>query len=591
MPTPKTSSHPTKVNSPIMKSSLTVFFQKMPWLAFTALVAAYCLMYAPYGMENNDGGFILGLAHQVFVGENLYDKITYVRPPASPLLHSIVFYYPLSIAPIFFDRLFFFIQIATYSALSAMLAQRFFLWSQFYTSTIAGIIFVFSAHAFPPMGWHTVDGIYFSTIALFLFIYGVKNSNAILFFSALFSVLAAASKQPFYILPLVILSLSLIQKERARTFLKVLLFILASGALLAFIFSFFGSIAAMRSAISSQTSLKDLFSAGVLDYLKDFTRSRSIIATWPILAALYPLIARGKADSEFKTNALLAAIWLFLIVIAVFYCRLSNWAQPLYIFDSIFIITLLCSTTMFIRTRHEGWLTIVAMHAIGWAASISWGYLSAILYAAPSTITLAFFLQEKRETSTGNRFFAALILPASIVIFYIGHQFSYSLEEPVRSSLNTEDMARVSPSLKFIKATPQQLQLYIELDSQLRQIGNDTYVVLPNMPLAHILTSTANPIGIDWTLNAETGDNLQSLINQLDSSTDYAVIYRKAAPTPETSGKFGSSLTIYASKNWRLVKSSANFNIFENPHRTVRSRGIISTNQTATPKKEKTIPK
>ena len=107
----------------------------------------------------------------------------------------------------------------------------------------------------------------------------------------------------------------------------------------------------------------------------------------------------------------------------------------------------------------------------------------------------------------------------------------------------------------------------------LNRFGDHPYVVLPNMPLAHILTSTANPIGIDWPLNAEVGENEKIIKDRLASTVHYALIYKKSSQKLELSEKFGSKITIYVMQNWKLMESSENFSIYVNP---VRDHELIN---------------
>ena len=46
-------------------------------------ILGYCWIYAPYGLENNDGGFILGLSYQLSQGLVLYEEIINAKPPMS----------------------------------------------------------------------------------------------------------------------------------------------------------------------------------------------------------------------------------------------------------------------------------------------------------------------------------------------------------------------------------------------------------------------------------------------------------------------------------------------------------------------------
>ncbi len=45
-----------------------------PFLFF-AIVLVYCLLYAPYGINETDGGFLSGLGWQVLSGKTIYQDI------------------------------------------------------------------------------------------------------------------------------------------------------------------------------------------------------------------------------------------------------------------------------------------------------------------------------------------------------------------------------------------------------------------------------------------------------------------------------------------------------------------------------------
>ncbi len=532
------------------------------WLLFLGIIFGYSSLYAPYGLENNDGGFILGLAYQFFLGNSLYDQIIYVRPPVSPILHSFVYYPPFSYAPVLIDRIFFFAQIATYSALSALLAKRLFVWGSRFTAIVATLIFIFSAHTFPPMGWHTVDGIFFSVIAIYILLVGVQN-NLLIFISAVFAILAAGTKQPYYLTPIILLMLSLAFWESRRAFYVLSFSFLFIVIVFFAILKQHNSVESFLGAISSQTNLKDLFSAGVMNYIKDISDSRSIIGAWPIFIALCIGIYKKHRISSVL---LIGSIFLFLAVIAQFYITETSWGEPLSVFDSVFIFTFLGSFLMLVKARERKWFLVLAMHTVAWSASISWGYLTAILYAAPSVITLAYFLNSTWDVTPNIiRALSIVILPLALLVFYFGHQYSYSLEGAVPRNSITQNMEDVSPALKLIKAPSEQFHLYKELLYLTSKIHDRPFIVLPNIPLVHMLAKASNPIGIDWPLNAEIGNQLQKIQSRMDSSVDYALIYSNASPSPDNSDKFGSDITIYVIKNWQIIDKSEHFVIYANP--------------------------
>ena len=546
-----------------MNSNYEYFLRKLSWPIFVLIILFYGFMYAPFGLDNNDSGFILGLAHQVFLGESFYDEIIYVRPPVSPILHSFVFYEPFSIAPMLFDRLFVIFQIATYSFLSAILAKNYFNWTSEFAGVISSLAFVFSCHSFPLMAWHTIDGVFFSIVAIYFLVLGVSKCNCFLFLAACLSILAAAAKQPFYLSPLIILGLSLILEGKIRVFFINLVSIFCASALFMVALGEFGAKDLFFDAISSQTSLHDLLRAGVYSYVKDIVNLRSIFGALPLLAVLVFIFIKNK-QTTISSYFLILSIFLFLITIGQFYFSLTAWGQPLPVFDSIFVTTFLCSAAMIWRTRKDSWMVMFAMHVIAWSASISWGYQTAILYAAPSVITVAFFVENSIKSNNLIKAACIAILPISVAIFFMANQYTYSLEGPVQRASITADMSKISPVLKYIKSTPEQHKLYTQLMSIMKDLGDSQYVVLPNIPLAHALQGKPNPLGIDWPLNAEVGKHKQKLKDRLSNRVDFAIIHKKASPKPETEGMFGSEITAYVANNWHLVKLTENFAVFEN---------------------------
>jgi hypothetical protein len=561
------------------KKTITEFFESAPWVFFYAVVIFYCAMYAPIGLENNDTGFTMGMAHQFFMGERFYDQIIMVRPPVSPILHSFVFYPPFSNAPLLSDRIFFFFQIAIYSGLSALLAKNFFAWPPVFTAIVASVSFVFSAHSFPPMGWHTVDGIMFSVISIYYLAAFVEDNNQetkittdvifnkkhiYLFLSAAFSILAAGSKQPFYIVPLVILSASLITGG-VRRFTAMLIALICSAIIFTLLISPYVDFHSLFGSISSQTTLADLLNAGLFDYFKDIKRPKSIYFVWPALGVIGYIIFKNKTQKYITAKALVVTIYLYILAIAYFYFSATKFSIPSAYIDTMFVGTLLFSVAKFYIHRDSTWVTIIAIHAIGWAASISWGYQTTILYSAPTIIVISFALHQITKTHPKINTILTPILPLTIIIFYFANQFYFSSEGPVKRSSITADMGQISQIFSHIKSTQKQFNLYSELNSFITSTNNKPFVVLPNIPLAHTMANQVNPIGIDWAMNAEIGNNMERVRDRINTSVEYAIVYKNASPSPNSSGKFGSEITNYVKDKWTLTHQSDNFYYFKNP--------------------------
>ena len=536
-----------------------------PWAVFVLVVSFYCAAYAPCGIDNNDTGFILGLSHQIFLGGRLYEHVVYVRPPVSPILHAFVFFRPFSLAPVLVDRLFVFLQLALSSALSALVARRAFSWTEGFAAMAATAAFVLSAHVFPPMAWHTIDGIFFSVLALYFMAAGLRGNRALLVPSALCGVLAAGSKQPFLLVPAMLLILVAVM---GRRWLPVALYVLslAGSALLFFlVLGRFASVGMFWTAISAQTTGTDLLYAGFGNYLRSLLHEDYRLAAWPLLALLPLSLMRGERGGVLPAAGLVVAVGMLLGGLARFYLAASDSYQPLELFNSLFVASLLGSLIMLARTRAESWLLVAAMHGIAWCASISWGYLTPVLYSAPMVIAVAAALEPWCRRSAALRLASLALLPGSLALFWIGHGLFYSLEAPVRRSSITAEMGRVSPALSGIRGTPEQYGLYSELMRTVGRLDGHPWVVLPDVTFAHLVSGTPNPLGIDWALNTEVGPYRGAVAARLDSAVEYAIVYRKASPRPDLQGKFGSEATMRVVRSWRLIESGGDFSLYANP--------------------------
>lgn len=130
-------------------------------LLFFAIVAAYCLLYAPFGINETDGGFLSGLAWQVLCGKTLYADIVYVRPPLPVWLRALELCLLPEHLAVLGERWIFYLKVAAYSWLgAAVLAQGAYRWQ------LAAFAFVLSVHCYPPAAWHTTDGLLFGALAI-----------------------------------------------------------------------------------------------------------------------------------------------------------------------------------------------------------------------------------------------------------------------------------------------------------------------------------------------------------------------------------------------------------------------------------------
>lgn len=90
-------------------------------------------------------------------------------------------------------------------------------------------------------------------------------------------------------------------------------------------------------------------------------------------------------------------------------------------------------------------------------------------------------------------------------------------------------------------------------------------MVLPNMPLAHLILDESNPIGVDWALNVEIGKRMDEVLSRLRGKVAYAFVRKNSNPSPQTEGKFGSDVSVHVMRRWIAVGETSEFIVYRNP--------------------------
>ena len=76
-------------------------------IIFTLFVISYAILYSLDGFDDADRGYTLALSWRIFNGEIPYRDIILVRPPFSPLFHSIFLYFiKISVIPLLTTKIF-----------------------------------------------------------------------------------------------------------------------------------------------------------------------------------------------------------------------------------------------------------------------------------------------------------------------------------------------------------------------------------------------------------------------------------------------------------------------------------------------------
>lgn len=499
---------------------------QMVWkLLFFTLVAGYCLYYAPYGVNETDGGFLTGLAWQLLQGKHLYLDLVYVRPPLPVWLRAL----ELRLLPehwaILGERWIFYGKVALYSWLSAsLLAQGERRWM------LAVFGFVVSAHAYPAMSWHTVDGILFSVLSIYFLAKGTKSGWIAAGFCSFAAVLC---KQSFYpLLPLLLLYLMSGKEDRLKKSAWFFgSFILTAACFVAYLKTS-GTLAGFFQMTSGAASGGQALEHGLMDYFR-ITPELAI----PSILLLIPVIGWfWKGGNPFLARLAWGG-WLLSLVLsyAIITWLRQDHTVPFAQSRALFWVALFLFgaglSKPLVESRLEPALTHpLILLGISWCASVSWGYNLPILFATPwvwgamvMSRQLAFPTLHRRIGSIG-------LLLALLIAFRIGYEFIY--RDGRRSDMK-EQMGSIFPALSGIYSDPETAALYRELRQLADRYGPD-FKTLPAFPQANFLTHTTPPLPLDWVVNRETNGKNELIYHQLTKPHLYFFIQKAFREKIET---------------------------------------------------------
>jgi hypothetical protein len=488
-----------------MKFSWKTVFFLLPWV--------YMLLYAPFGINESDGGFITGLAWQVLSGKTLYADLVYVRPPMSIWLRVLELrLFPENWA-ILAERGVFYLKVALYTYCAAsMLTTRERKWM------LASFGYVISVHCYPAAAWHTVDGILFGVLS-FWSLLGAKNAKVpgiYLIFSAVCLVASALCKQSFYPLlvlwPLCLILLFTWKQILTGLGTMVLAFALFVGYLMQQ-----GTLNGFLTLTSGATGSGQAIQHGILDYLDV---NPLLCLPFLVLIGLLLLVNGRRVASNISIQS---RVWLqmslvgaLLIILPATYV-LTIWK------NQVFTIPFAQSRLLFDLAviwgcwswYQQKWTLMVAARffsllGISWCAAMSWGYSLPILCAVPWVYAAIAFcrslLSQNDSSSVWVRRFGPIYFCLLLGVFGYAYTFIYS--DGKRSEMHS-DLGKVFPKLSGIYTSEAHAALYQDLKETVARFG-PRVKTLPNFTLANYLTNTNPPLPLDWVVQRELSDKYLS---------------------------------------------------------------------------------
>ncbi|MEL6589994.1 MAG: hypothetical protein AAFQ68_07940 [Bacteroidota bacterium] len=529
-----------------------------PYIGIFLLLAAalYSWAFAPYGYCDTDQGFMPGLAWRVLNGELPYLDFDYVRPPLSVFFHAGT----LQLLPTAWEgigvRVIFYLMMAASAFWTTRSLQQFFDYQNLGLSpaVFALLAFVFGVHNYPPMPWHTVDGIFWASLGFFLI---CTRSGWLWQSLGLVAMLAAAaSKQAFYPMPLIGVGLIWILAEY-RFDWRVLLLPVLSVGILTFGLTLFlpDFIPAMLGQIMGAGSLEDILEAGFLAYAK------------PLLLIVLPLIIVWQATSLYQWRWVPAgAFWLAfvgLLSLHVFVSwRNESYLGPSYGFAQAFWLLGLGVAIKGFWLNNQAYAVLLSMLGLSWCAGISWGYMTPMLYFGPILFAFLLGLREEFNFQVPRYVFGAFSI---FVIWCFAMLYQYPYREAPRAE-TLYHLGEVFPSQQSVYTGLDVFQQNQELRQMQVKFG-DRFTVLPALPAAHYLLDIQPVFRIDWAHNAEFGEaaESQSLLAALAQETDYVLLQLDKRDQWYQTERYGCLLAGAVADNWNKVLETNHFVMYQSP--------------------------
>lgn len=522
---------------------------------FFLLPFIYFFLYGTSGFDDGDGGYVAALAYRVLNGEIPYRDVIIVRPALFVYTHALVQWVMPQDYYLLAERLFFYLVMAVVARMTTAILQRAFDFDRLNINPwlFSSIAFVFCVHNFPPMAWHTVDGLFFAITGIYFLT--LSGNNGTVAAGMFFLFLSALTKQSFYPMPVVGLVWTALYHPR-----NALITGLIMTATLFLIF-----LAGMKFAgvwddfvfwTAGSTNRADLLQSGITNYFR-----------WNFLARLALVVAgffglRWLIWRLFKRKTEIG--WLFVLVfLLVFSVVISrSFRQSWFHFQSnypqaLFLVAV--GAAFFyegVRVPRRDMATVLILLAVSWCVSISWGYASPVLYSAPA-VFMMIYLAADRFRFSKMKFLQLFLFLGGLVSYAFASNRAYA--DGLRKELNM-DMGGVFPKLSGIRSDKETFEKYAELKSLSAKYG-PVFKTLPSMPLSNYLTGTRSPAGADWLMDIELNGKADVVLEQLKREKAVALV-EKHPRFSAAEGQWGSRVTREVEKEWKLLEETGYFKVY-----------------------------
>jgi hypothetical protein len=490
------------------------------------------VLFSSLGFEPSDDGFTLAYGRRIIEGQIPHRDFIMVRPFLSPVLHIPVvlwggdYTYLLS-------RLVVWFQFACIAWIWVFLIGK-GLGKQTLGNlekiSIALISFALSAHTFPIMAWHTVDGLFLMSIGLALCASDVPKKKLAGYFLV---GLAYLCKQSFlFVAPF---SLLLIGDWREWKYWL-------SSAMPGLLYVAYLTLTnSLDDAILQLTSHGKLLTVGLTTYFNREVLLGVLVGHWStrlVIAGSRTNLRLSDSSKEWLGLIMLSVIPL-MVISASFILGRFVLTSSFGVFGLVAgVVVCVLSERIKIQSKPPGIIGLVLMMA--WSAAISVGYNYPALASGPLMAVLILFTRPfiLKKLGTNQK---QHIYPATLAILSVTVVLSFGLARMNHTYID-RSISNVSKSLngilaggRGIVANEYSFDFLVDLQSAIkvsRDLGT-SYTIIPDCPGWWVKERQLNRISLDWAQRKELNqpELLQRIIDELESMRDSnTVIVQKFRP-------------------------------------------------------------
>ena len=460
-------------------------------VAFLLVVPAVAhLLFSWRGFAPVDDGFTLAYSRRILEGQVPHRDFIIIRPFLSPLIHTPFVLFGGDYT-YWLSRLFVWFQFACISWIWVCLVDRAFD-NPFNNPTkvfVALVSFAASVHYFVLTAWHTVDGIFLSSIGLWLLLAQRRTTGR-----GIGYVLVAAAylcKQSFlFMAPLCVLLLGDWREK------KYWLTITLPAAVYCVYLLITGSF---TEAVLQLTSQSGIVSTGVGSYLN----FGSFLGVFAGYCAMYLLstgavpLLRANRVWKYAGASVLTVVPALFVAAGLYRGSLAT--------VSFGVIGMVLGALLYRvptgRTRDGDKMSLISIALLlAWSASLSVGYNSPALFLGPLLTILAAVAYSGSGSPVSRLLQVASVIAGVAVLLSFGASRPYYIYREQPSSELTESLDGVLAGGRLIYTNPNTYDFLIDLNDLADEVSarNKKFAVIPDVPGYWVQSRQTNPLPIDW---------------------------------------------------------------------------------------------